>query len=328
MNPKFRLMPSLDYIDDAVETISKAQKRVYVISTILNTDSRTTPLLNSIKDAAKRGLEVFVVGDAYTFTEIGGHFRLNYQFSKRLKSVTRIRKDLEKSGAKFSWLGSDNFTLISGRTHTKWIIADDTVFSFGGVNLYKDGIESTDYMFKVKDETLADRLALEEHRLVNAVKNRHAYRSHQFGDDTTKVLVDGGFVGDSIIYRRACKLIKEASSVIFVSQYCPNGKLSRLLQKTDSTLYFNPWNQAKSLNALYIRIAGKLSGNKTTYKRKPYIHCKFIICTMADGSKVAITGSHNFASGGVWLGTREIALETRDPHIIEQLEQFVVDYLA
>jgi cardiolipin synthase len=49
---------------------------------------------------------------------------------------------------------------------------------------------------------------------------------------------------------------------------------------------------------------------------------------MADGSKVAITGSHNFASGGVWLGTREIALETRDPHIIEQLEQFVVDYLA
>ena len=93
-------------------------------------------------------------------------------------------------------------------------------------------------------------------------------------------------------------------------------------------LYFNPWNQAKSLNALFIRVESKLTGLKTRYTRSAYIHGKFIIYTMPDGSKVAITGSHNFAQGGVWLGTREIALETRDSHVIKQLEQFLEKYIA
>jgi cardiolipin synthase len=44
---------------------------------------------------------------------------------------------------------------------------------------------------------------------------------------------------------------------------------------------------------------------------------------MQDGTKRAITGSHNFAYTGVLLGTREIALETADPTIISQLEEFI-----
>ena len=48
-----------------------------------------------------------------------------------------------------------------------------------------------------------------------------------------------------------------------------------------------------------------------------------MIFTLEDGSKVAITGSHNFAYTGVLLGTREIALETSDPKIIGQLEKFI-----
>jgi cardiolipin synthase len=43
---------------------------------------------------------------------------------------------------------------------------------------------------------------------------------------------------------------------------------------------------------------------------------------MPDGSKVAVTGSHNFVYGGVLLGTREIALETADPKVVRQLERF------
>ena len=49
---------------------------------------------------------------------------------------------------------------------------------------------------------------------------------------------------------------------------------------------------------------------------------------MEDGSKVAITGSHNFAYTGVLLGTREIALETKDPSIIKQLESFIKKEVA
>ena len=44
---------------------------------------------------------------------------------------------------------------------------------------------------------------------------------------------------------------------------------------------------------------------------------------MPDGQKVAITGSHNFMFGSGAMGTREIALETTDHHIIRQLESFL-----
>ena len=70
------------------------------------------------------------------------------------------------------------------------------------------------------------------------------------------------------------------------------------------------------------------SGFKTLYKKKPYIHAKFIIFTMKDGSKVAISGSHNFAYTGVLLGTREIAIETTNKDFIGQLESFYKKYIA
>ena len=38
---------------------------------------------------------------------------------------------------------------------------------------------------------------------------------------------------------------------------------------------------------------------------------------------MAITGSHNFVRGGVTLGTREIALQTKNPLVIDQIEAFI-----
>jgi cardiolipin synthase len=43
---------------------------------------------------------------------------------------------------------------------------------------------------------------------------------------------------------------------------------------------------------------------------------------MPDGQKIALTGSHNFSYTGVNFGTREVALETSDPDIYRQLEDF------
>nr|MBP6038525.1 hypothetical protein [Candidatus Saccharimonas sp.] len=60
----------------------------------------------------------------------------------------------------------------------------------------------------------------------------------------------------------------------------------------------------------------------------PYLHAKFMIGTMPDGSKRAITGSHNFMFGSGLMGTREIALETTDTKIIRQLERFIDTYVA
>ena len=323
-----KLLDAEHYVARATEDVRNAQKRICLISIVMCYDEATAEFFDAVVEAAGRGVEITVASDMFAYSELGGHFHFRSQFSRSIRPITELKRRLRKAGVKMHWLGSQASSMISGRTHTKWCIVDDVVYSFGGVNMYESGIHSSDYMLRVEDAALADKLCAEQKHIVSANHDNHSYRSHMFGDDTYQVLIDGGFVGDSIVYRHACNLTKEAVSVTYVSQYCPTGKLGRLLEKTSSTLYFNPWNQANSLNAAAIRVGTLLSGLKTSYKRSNYIHCKCMIFTFADGSKRAITGSHNFSSAGVWLGTREVALETSDPHIIKQLERFIAKHIA
>lgn len=316
------LLPS-DYVSDAARHIREAKTRVSLLSTIITDDDSTDELIDALSDAAKRGVDVDAAADMFTYAEIGGFFLPTQYRTKKSRDTNRMNKRLIKSGATFTWLGRSHATIFSGRTHIKWCVVDDTVYTFGGVNLYKDGISNIDYMLKIEDGELATKLIDEYHRLARADAGGYAYRSHSFqhGDDT--VLIDGGFFGDSIIYRRICKLTAEAAHVTLVSQYCPTGKLSRLLNKTDSKLYFNTPHHATWLNALVIRAGMFFTHNKTLYTKKQYLHAKFMIFDMPDGRRVALTGSHNFVNGGVLLGTREIALQTENPQVITQLEAFL-----
>lgn len=325
---KTQLLLPDEYLTDAIRRIARAKNRVSLLTMILVDDEATNLLMDALCSAAERGVTVTVTADMFTYTEIGGHFRFHTRRSKKIRHITAMQHRLQQCGITFRWLGTVTTSLLNGRTHSKWLIVDEYMYAFGGVNLYKEGISSTDYMFGLQDALVADHLAVEQQRILRADRETHAYRSHSFGDDTNQVLIDGGFSGDSIIYRHACKLALNATHITYVSQYCPTGKLGRLLEKTPSTLYFNPWNQAKSLNALAIRTGSILSGLTTSYTHTAYIHCKCMIFTLADGSKRAITGSHNFSAAGVWLGTREIALETSDSHIIRQLEKFIAKNIA
>lgn len=325
-NPQL-LLPA-DYVNDASKLIRKAVSRVSFLSMIITDDTSTGKLIDTLADAAKRKIPVDVSADMYTYTELSGNFIPSHYYSKRVRSTTRMAKEFGSAGVHFHWLGRFGATTFSGRTHSKWCVVDDTTYAFGGVNVYKQGIENTDFMLKIQDKNLADKLVKEHRRIVLADQGRYSYRSHQFRIDYGNVLVDGGFLGDSIIYRRVCDLAGTAKDIVFVSQYCPTGKLSRLLKKSNSKLYFNPWQDAPGFSRAVIWLGMKLSKQTTLYNRSNYLHAKFIIFTMKDGSKIAITGSHNFVHGGVILGTREIALETHDPSIVKQLEQFIKEHVA
>lgn len=316
------LLPAA-YVTDAAKHIRLAQTRVSLLSMVVADDASTDELIDALSEAAERGVDVEVSADIFTFGELGGFFFPTRYRTTQSRKTTRMSKRFINSGVKFTWLGRSHATLFSGRTHIKWCMVDDTVYSFGGVNLYQKGIENNDYMFTIDDGALADKLIDEYHRLVRADAGDYSYRSHSFkhGDDT--VLIDGGFVGDSIIYRRACQLAAEATHVTLVSQYCPTGKLSGLLKKTSSRLYFNPPSNALQLNRAVIRTGMFLSGHKTLYTKSRYLHAKFMLFDMPDGRRVALTGSHNFVNAGVLLGTREIALQTENPRTIKQLEDFL-----
>lgn len=316
------MLNPVEYVSDVTENIKKAKKRVYFLAMVVVNDESSKQLIDELIEAAKRKVEVHVAADVMTYIELGGAFLPMAYRNAKSRATTSMSKNLTNSGANFHWLGRKNSTILSGRTHTKLCIVDNTVYSFGGVNLYNGGIASSDYMFKVTDKTLANRLADEFTRLTKAEQKNEHYKSHSFAWRDNHVLIDGGIMGNSIIYRRACMLAQQSNKIIYVSQYCPSGKLGKLIKKTDNKIYFNPPSNANSYNKVFIKLNMILSGLKTLYKKPTYLHAKFIIFENADGTKTAITGSHNFAYAGVFFGTREIALETRDPAIISQLEQF------
>lgn len=317
------------YMKQATELVNQAQHRVLLIAMVIAEHPATTELIEALKAAARRGVSVTVAADIFTYGEVNGTFLPLRYYSPGPRQATAMAKALKAAGVHFSWLGHGRLTLFNGRTHSKWCVIDTTSFVFGGVNVYEGGIANADYMFRVESLELANRLEKEQDNIQRAERTATNYRSVSFALEDDAVLFDGGIMAHSIIYSRVCELARDAKEILFVSQYCPTARLARLLKKHPAaTLYFNRPAQANVLNRLVISLSMFFSGLRTQYTKDRYLHAKFMIFTMPDGKKIAITGSHNFAWTGVLMGTREIALETSDPTVIKQLETFFKKEIA
>jgi cardiolipin synthase len=324
-----KLLPAKEFIADATKQIQSAKNRVAVLAMVVADNPATHDFFEALFDAARRGVDVHVAADIFTYGEVSGSFLPIRYYSKKGRTTTNMGKKLRDAGVKFHWLGRSHMTIVSGRTHSKWCVVDNITYTFGGVNLYQEGIEkNVDYMFKVSSAKLSQSLFGEHLRLERADRSGRLRKSHQFDLDNNHVLIDGGILGNSIIYRRACDLASSAESIVYVSQYPPTSRLSRLILEKPHTLYFNKPRNAALINRIVIRLSMFRSNVKTSYRRRRYLHAKCLIFYMPDGSRVAITGSHNFNFTTVMLGTREIALETRDGATIDQLESFIQKEVA
>lgn len=328
--PAYKLLPAHDYVEDLIKHIDRAHKRINIVALVILEDDATRTLIDALEAAAQRGIKVSVGMDLYfTYRELGLENSRWHYLRQKARRMKTTKRRLERAGAQVNWLSQFGTTFFSRRTHTKWSVVDDTVYSFGGVNLYDLGIECNDYMFRIKDHALADLLSREHKRLIDTDRSGRSYRNHVFGDKDHLILVDGGHIGGSLIYRHALLYAEEAESIVYVSQYSPSGKLSRLLKRKNALVYFNPSENADDrVNRYLIRFNEKINHVHSLYRKKQYLHAKFMLFTLPGGQEIAITGSHNFLSGNGALGTREIALETRNPKIIKQLKGFLATHIA
>lgn len=324
MTARYQLLLPPDYVARLTRDIDRAQQCVYITALIIADDQATCELISAIERASQRGVEVSVAMDLFfTYIEANQSGSKWRYLRRQVKHMRETKRRLEHSGATVRWLGQFGMLIFARRSHVKWSVVDSTVYSFGGVNLYAEGIASTDFVLRVNDPTLAGQMAAEHRRVLHTDSEARGYRSHGFGPPEHHVLVDGGQLFDSLIYQRVLALAQEATRVIYVSQYCPTGKLARLLrQNPTNELYFN-YELRKPLWQMTMRVLMALNNISTMYLRPEYLHAKFMIFELPDGKTVAITGSHNFASIGSMLGTREVVLETTDPHILKQLYAFL-----
>lgn len=327
LQPTPTLLLPREYIASATKQIAEAKTKITLVSLILSDDDTTRPLIDALCAAASRGVDVQVAADSFTYGELAGHFIPTRYFSKAARQTNQMVNRLRKCGVNFHWLGVLSQTPFSGRTHLKWLTIDETAYSFGGVNTYQLAMENTDYMLKIKDSALVSELEREFQRLIKADKARFSFRSRQAPSSIGTVLIDGGMPFDSVIYRRARQLASQSSKIILVSQYAPTGSLARRIRKVPHAFYFNRTEQADRLNRLMLRAIQLLSNINTSYTRQPYLHAKYILFYREEAPTIALTGSHNFVRGGTIAGTREIALETTNLAIVEQLERFTSSYV-
>lgn len=293
-----------------------------VTTTFHNDCPEIEDLIQQLESATTRGIHVTVLVDTLTYTEIRGSLLNLRSQQKRGVRAIQLERRLRKANIHFRWLGKNSNIGFTGRTHCKWLIIDDIVYSFGGINSDRVSFENIDYMLRIKDDDLAKELIRESRNLQRSDQSSRGMRNHQFGNNETSVLIDGGLPWNSLIYRRACQLAKEATAITLVSQYSPTGKLARLIKRCPQhTLYFNHIRNATFLNSVILSL-GLFNQQTNSYNHSTYLHAKYIIFTLDDGTKVALLGSHNFVFGSGLVGTHEIAMETKNPYIISLLEAF------
>ena len=328
---KPQLIYASDYPDRLIRSINQAKKHIFIVETTFRADDdKAKAIASALCDAKKRGVKISIGVDSFTYMEPDG-FKLTIlrQQSARVFQSFGLERQLIRAGINFKWLGRRTSFLMLGRTHAKWVVVDDEVYIFGGVNLDHESFNNVDYVFRLKDENLAKEVILEHKKILKAERIGGAFRSRSYKiDEKSTALFDGGFVANSIIYKRACTLAKTAKRIVFVSQYCPTGELSRIFRKKKTKMYFNHWRNASASNRLIISFGMVSSRHKTLYKRDKYLHGKLIIFEMENGEKVALSGSHNFMATSGLMGTREVAIETKDENYISQLEEFIEKHVA
>ncbi|SEI96895.1 phospholipase D-like domain-containing protein [Demequina mangrovi] len=317
-----QLLRGEDYVADATRRIHDAKRRVLLTTLTIAHDHRTDDLLDALVWAARRGVEVSVAADVFTYADAAGTFLPTGYRTKAWRTSDSLASKLIREGVRFSWLGREKGLPWRGRTHTKFCVVDDAAYAFGGVNLDRKGVENADFMLYIADARLADDLEAVYHQIqhMNAHERGHESFEYRYGSD--RVLVDGGIPGDSIIYRRALSLARRADRVLLVSQYCPTGELGKVISERENELWFNPPRNASPANRALIASSMLWTGHRTMYTRQRYLHAKAIVFFRDDGARAAITGSHNFVEGGVRLGTREIAMETHRAETIDQILDF------
>jgi phosphatidylserine/phosphatidylglycerophosphate/cardiolipin synthase-like enzyme len=312
------LLDGHQYHHELLAWLPRAKQRIVMAALNIAAGPRMNQVFEQLEAATARGVDVHILVDTYTKTRFGWS---ENDWQHQIGQVVADLKRLEQCGVRVSWVGpTREINPFAHRCHLKMTIIDDRIYSFGGINLTDGAFEVVDYMTVTTNQAAAGRLV----QAVEAV-SRDAFGPDDVSwalNETSTVMIDAGQPGRSLIYDRACELAGQAKRVIYVSQYVPGPRLARPLRRTDTQFFYNRPGQTGFPFSTAQTVGQAVYGLRNQYQHDRYIHAKFILFEMADDSKTSLAGSHNFSAYGVMFGTKEIALESKDESLWQQLYQF------
>ncbi|MGD8373668.1 MAG: phospholipase D-like domain-containing protein [Candidatus Woesebacteria bacterium] len=315
-----KLLNPEQYYNSLYNAICNAKKRIILASMVMYADDTTMSIFEQILKAAKSGVKVdLYVDSGFRHLLIGSYPYSPRKHRELLGKTIDMFARLADFGVAIHELRQVGLNPFKGRCHIKASVVDDQVFSFGGINFSGLSFKSTDYMLHKTDQQLAGKIA----DYLPKLKNKTMYDQVIKIDDINHILLDAGRTGCSVIYDKACLLSKKAKKIYYVSQMVPSGKLAKSIRSSDAVCYFNRASQGAGAIVLSLALDKAHARIKNSYKRSEYIHAKFILFELNDGSKALISGSHNFSWRGVAYGTQEIALYSKDETLWQQLYDFM-----
>jgi hypothetical protein len=308
------------YCQALLRDIPKSKKRIVLAAMIIVWGEHTAPILTAIKEAAKRGVEVQILLDNYTRLPILYGLTPRRSRGERLRHTFQLLEEISRLGGDVYYFGKIGVPPQKGRCHVKITVIDDVSYSFGGINFMDQSLTYVDYMLASSDPKIADCLE----QLVRRIGTmKPPLLDGEVAVDThNTILFDGGRPGHSIIYERACELASQAKKIYYVSKTTPSGELTTFMHERDSVYYFNrpqnisaPESWAQSFDQQRYRIPNSYTG-------KENLHAKYILFELHNGNRAILSGSNNFSYRGVAYGTQEIALQSTDPILWQQLHDF------
>lgn len=326
----YRLYTAQEYWTELCSQINTAKTGDKILLTSMTfepAEPMVKKIVTALNGAVKRGVYVTFAVDAHSFMTHRGMlgplwthrtmstnmpiiFRNKLEILQHLNAAkTGTAIILNKPSRRFS-------PYIAGRSHIKIAIINDRIY-VGGCNL--ENVNAVDLMIGWRSKKPADHLYDIMQRIVRLENTGKALvRNHNHAiDHHTKLLIDKGEPGSSLILDEALRLIDSAQKwLVITCQFFPGGITGTHLLRAQrrgvkiEIIYAHPKHhglmggigQQAHIFHEKTRLPRDLFKHALD-KSDPFLHAKLIACDQG-----FMIGSHNYVKAGVLLGTAEIAL--------------------
>lgn len=340
----FDVLTPVEFLSDLRETLTNAQERIWLKTMHLEQGEISQILLEYLRAAHQRGVKIRLHIDHFSTLLPGRWYPPNLVKELIPGQGWKLREQRKKDKALFGEFGQiaeeltftnpprgivDKVIPMRGRDHRKITIVDGKVAYLGGLNYFDWDFKRPDFMVKVTDPHIIAELA---RQFDSDSKPENDFQRECTQE--TRLLVDCGKPRHSLILDRAVELVNQATSISVISPLMPDGKFLEALNQAwkrrakigviTSTPVLIPEVSVRILNEINLvvsEIKNKLPPVFSFYSGG--VHAKLLIAEIS-GAKIAIFGSHNFYQTGVDAGTAEITLESTNPTLIKNLENFYV----
>lgn len=317
----FDVLTPYEFLWDFRKESARAKKRLWGEVMEMHSGWCIDTIADCFADASQRGLDARLNIDTYT---------LAYERTNDKAMFAKLqRADVRLTFTNIPRVFPEKLLTQLGRNHIKMVIVDDAAY-VGGLNFNDKNFRSGDFMVKITDPKMVETLVDVFHK-VNYQRPQEDYEVAF--PDGTKMLVDAGKRGESLILDTAVQLINNAEGTVRTTTLlAPDGKLLDTLYKAHQggIIVEAITSDPRRINDIF----GLVNlGNHALMQLKKKIvpmrsslgdlHAKsLLVDAELAACAVALFGSHNLSARGVQMGTGEIAVVSRNPRLIANLRRF------